>query len=111
MTRRRRKFPGWDHHALGVMGRMRDLMLSEVQLDRAVAAMKTAEEIIATGRAAGSDMSAAEARLEEERERLRGLEIVLVGQEAAAGLDPRPPRLCPAIAAHLDAIGLEDLRL
>ena len=111
MTRRRRKFPGWDHHALGVMGRMRDLMLSEVQLDRAVAAMKTAQGIIATGRAAGSDMSDAEARLDEERGRLRGLEIILAEQEAAAGLDPRSSRLCPTISAHLDSIGLEALRL
>ncbi len=111
MTRRRRKFPGWDHHALGVMGRMRDLMLSEVQLDRAVAALHRAEGIISAGREAGSDMSEPERQLEEKREEIRGLEAVLAGQETAAGLDPRPSRLCPAIAAHLDSIGLEDLRL
>ncbi len=112
MTRRRRKFPGWDHHALSVMARLRELAVSEMALDRLVAEFTAAEIVISESRAAGSDVTSLDARLDEARAEIRRCEATLAEKQVALGVAPRPPQdLCPAIAAHLDSIGLEDLRL
>ena len=90
------------------MTQMRDMVLSEAQVDRAVAALRRAEVIIAEGWATGSDMSPHEERLDDLREEIRCLEAILAEREVAAGLDPRPMRdLCPMIDQHLRDIGLE----